>query len=83
MLSPSMLSCDVAVVGGGPGGIYAGLRVANSTNESVCILEAKSRLGGRVHTLRGLGSKADLTVDVGAYRFARRLTLDNQDTTCV
>ena len=77
------MMCDLAIVGGGPGGVYAGLRVANATNQSVCILEAKPRLGGRIHTVRGLGPKGDLTVDVGAYRFARLLTLDNQDTTCV
>lgn len=75
--------CDVAVVGGGPGGIYTALRLANTTSQTVCLLERAGRFGGRVHTLRGLGPKADLTVDLGAYRFARHLTADNQDTTCV
>jgi len=77
------MMCDLAIVGGGPGGVYTGLRVANATNQSVCILEAKPRLGGRIHTLRNLGPKGDLAVDIGAYRFARLLTLDNQDTNCV
>ena len=30
-----------------------------------------------------IGDKQDIVVDGGAYRFARSLTADNQDTTCV
>ena len=80
-LSPR--SCDVAVVGGGPGGLYSALRLANaSTTKSICVFEALDRFGGRVHSVR-VGEKDDLVVDLGAYRFARELTDDNQDTTCV
>jgi len=78
------LECDTAIVGAGPGGLYTALRLLNTTgNASVCLLEGLDRVGGRVHTLRGLGPQNDLNVDLGAYRFARQLTSDNQDTTCV
>ena len=80
-LSP--YSCDTAIVGGGPGGLYSALRLANSsTVKSLCVFEALDRFGGRVHSLR-VGKRDDLVVDLGAYRFARELTDDNQDTTCV
>ncbi len=74
--------CDWGIVGGGPGGLYAAVRLTQ-VNATVCQFEATSRLGGRVHTLRNLGPKKDLVVDVGAYRFARHLTADSEDTTCV
>ncbi|BDA43790.1 probable Achacin at N-terminal half [Coccomyxa sp. Obi] len=66
-------ACDVAIVGGGPGGIYAAYRVLEgaSRNNSlgVCVLEATGRVGGRVYSVRNLGEKGDLTVDMGAYRY--------------
>lgn len=85
------LDCDVAVVGGGSGGLYTTYRLATAAGRDgapavgrVCLLErSAARLGGRVHTLRGLGPHADLTAELGAYRFAQRMTQDNQDTTCI
>ena len=75
--------CDTAIVGGGPGGLYSAMRLVNSsTVKSLCVFEALDRFGGRVHSVR-VGKRDDLVVDLGAYRFARELTDDNQDTTCV
>jgi tetratricopeptide (TPR) repeat protein len=34
----------------------------------ICIFELNDRVGGRLYSLRGLGPKGDLTVDVGGYR---------------
>ena len=66
--------CDTAIVGGGPGGLYSALRLANASKaESVCVFEALDRFGGRVHSVR-VGKRDDLVVDLGAYRFARELT---------
>ena len=80
----SMETCNVAIVGGGPGGVYTAMRLANSTaNLSVCVFERRERLGGRVLTINNMGPHKDLNVDVGAYRFARHLSADKQDTTCV
>ncbi len=73
------LFCSVAIVGGGPGGLYTGWRLVQDTNHTVCIFESAERFGGRVMTVHEEG----LTAEAGAYRYARHLTLDNQDTTCV
>lgn len=75
------VSCSVAVVGGGPGGLYSAWRLMNGTNlnGTVCLFEASTQFGGRIITLHEEG----LTAEAGAYRYARHLTLDNQDTTCV
>ena len=81
--SAAALTCDVGIVGGGPGGVYSAMRLANASSLSVCVFERRARLGGRVFTLEGLGASNDLTVDIGAYRFAMERTTDNQDTTCV
>ena len=73
-------ACDVAVVGGGPGGLYSAWRLENSTAlASICVYEAAAHFGGRIATVHEEG----LTAEAGAYRYARHLTLDNQDTTCV
>ncbi|HVF95980.1 MAG TPA: FAD-dependent oxidoreductase, partial [Flavisolibacter sp.] len=41
---------DVAVVGSGAAGLMAALELA-LTGKSVCVIEAKSRTGGRIHTI--------------------------------
>ncbi|KAG2450979.1 hypothetical protein HYH02_004251 [Chlamydomonas schloesseri] len=63
--------CDIAIVGGGPGGIYSAYRLLTglATKPSVCIFEATGRVGGRIYTVRGLGALSDMTVDLGAYRY--------------
>lgn len=81
--SAGALQCDVGVVGGGPGGVYAAMRLGNESDRSVCVFEREDRLGGRVLTLDGLGGQKDLRVDAGAYRFARERTTGGADSTCV
>jgi NADPH-dependent 2,4-dienoyl-CoA reductase/sulfur reductase-like enzyme len=76
----SMETCDVAVVGAGPGGIYFAWRLlAANSSASVCMYERSGRFGGRIYTLRGLGPKGDLTADMGAYRFVDKPTQDKQE----
>lgn len=66
-----MAKCDVAIVGAGPGGAYVAWRLAHTrANETVCLFEQGTRVGGRVHSMRNQGPKRDLVVEAGAYRFA-------------
>ena len=68
-------SCDVAIIGAGPGGVYAAWRLLKADpSTSVCIFEATERAGGRIYSARGLGPKGDLTAELGAYRFVRNWT---------
>ena len=70
-LYESRTSCDVAVVGGGPGGIYFAWRLlASGMDKQVCLYERSNRFGGRIYSLREQGPKSDLVVDLGAYRYA-------------
>ena len=51
---------DVVVIGGGAAGIAAGFALRNSSL-SICILEARNRVGGRAHTLsQGMPAPLDL-----------------------
>ncbi len=71
----SASSCDLAVVGAGPGGAYVAWRYATARpSESVCLYEQGARVGGRIHSMRGQGPKGDLVVEAGAYRFATNET---------
>ncbi|KAG2430846.1 hypothetical protein HXX76_009820 [Chlamydomonas incerta] len=75
-------ACDVAIVGGGIGGMYAAYRLLSGRvtvagadgggpprPPRVCMFEATDRVGGRIFSLRGMGGRGDLCVDVGAYRY--------------
>lgn len=64
-------TCDVAIVGGGTGGLYTALRlvdIGKVQGSGICIFEATNRVGGRLITVRGLGPNKDLNVDAGGYR---------------
>eukprot|EP00198_Chlamydomonas_reinhardtii_P011419 XP_001700756.1 L-amino-acid oxidase [Chlamydomonas reinhardtii] len=67
----SCVQCDVAIVGGGIGGMYAAYRILTGGTRPpvVCTFEATNRIGGRIFSLRGMGGRGDLCVDVGAYRY--------------
>eukprot|EP00660_Eupelagonema_oceanica_P009793 gene9793-10241_t len=70
-LAAAAEDCDVAVVGAGPGGVYFAWRLlAERPGLRVRIFERSGRHGGRILTVRRQGPRADLTVDLGAYRFA-------------
>src|ERR1700719_1169908 len=50
---------DVAVIGAGAGGISAARRLLDSGSVSVLVLEARGRVGGRVHTIEPAGFPLD------------------------
>lgn len=65
------VSCDLAIAGAGPGGIYSAWRyLAGHSTGNVCVFERSERHGGRIYSLKNQGPRKDLTVDVGAYRYA-------------
>src|SRR5660398_137980 len=41
---------DVIIIGGGASGLAAGKEISKA-GKKVCVLEARNRLGGRIHTL--------------------------------
>lgn len=65
------LVVDYCIIGGGLGGLYSAVRLAETdgTKEPprICILEATSRIGGRMVTVRMPGSS--LHADIGAMRY--------------
>ena len=65
--------CELAIVGAGPGGVYTAWRLAVDTKtvaaSSICIFERAERVGGRTFSVYNQGTKKDLTVELGAYRF--------------
>ena len=69
--------CQLAIIGGGPGGLYLAWRLAVDTKtmtpSDICVFERAERVGGRTFSLRDQGTKKDLVVDLGAYRFCRSL----------
>lgn len=70
------IECDVAVVGGGPGGLYAAWRLRHTQPSlSIAIFEATSRVGGRVRTLNT--PDIPFTMDIGAMRFLREQVFVN------
>lgn len=77
------VTCDIAIIGSGPGGAYTANRLANhyGDSKSICVFEQGERVGGRVHSLRESGPKKDLVVEAGAYRFAMNLTCEPEGAT--
>jgi hypothetical protein len=43
------LACDVAIVGGGAGGLHTAFRLGPQLGNKVCLFEKEDRLGGRVY----------------------------------
>jgi len=46
--STQALVCDVAIIGGGAGGLHTAFRLAPTLKEKVCLFEKESVLGGRL-----------------------------------
>src|SRR5204862_1600710 len=63
-------SVDVLVLGGGASGLAAAARLTRA-GRRVRVLEARNRLGGRIHTLRG--AAWPVPVDLGAEFIQGRL----------
>lgn len=78
------LDCEVAIVGGGPGGLHTAYRLTNppagttvtgvTSGNGVCVFEKNDRLGGRIRDV-SFGPKPDDVYGTGGYRL-----YDNQYT---
>ena len=42
------IHCDVAIIGGGAGGLHTAYRLAPTLGSAVCVFEKEARLGGRI-----------------------------------
>jgi hypothetical protein len=45
------LTCEVAIIGGGAGGLHTAYRLAPELGEGICLFEAEATLGGRIHDI--------------------------------
>lgn len=45
------LRCDVAIIGGGPGGLHTAYRLGPTLHGNVCLFEKEDRLGGRIYDI--------------------------------
>lgn len=43
------LKCEVAIIGGGPGGLYSAFRLGPKLHNKTCLFEKENRLGGRLY----------------------------------
>ena len=70
--APAPIQCDVAVVGGGPGGVYSAMRLQQSSASlKVCLFEMQSEVGGRLKT-RFFDGAPTSPLDLGGMRFYQR-----------
>jgi hypothetical protein len=60
--------CEVAIVGGGVGGLHTAFRLAPMLGDSVCLFEKEAVLGGRIRDASYLDDPAQPRVGVGARR---------------
>ena len=66
------VKCDVAVVGGGPGGVYTAMRLQQSSSSlRVCLFEQLQEVGGRLKT-RWFDGAPTSPLDLGGMRFYQR-----------
>jgi hypothetical protein len=75
--STAPLACDIAIVGGGPGGVHTAYKLTNppdggtvpglSSPSGVCLFEKNDRLGGRIRDVQ-FGPDAGDVTGTGAYR---------------
>ena len=54
-LARKEVKCDVAIIGGGPGGLYSAYRLGAQLGSGVCLFEKNNRLGGRIYDVKGPG----------------------------
>lgn len=50
--APAVTQCEVAIVGGGAGGLHTAFRLAPTLHEGVCLFEKETELGGRIHDVK-------------------------------
>jgi hypothetical protein len=63
-----LISTDVAILGGGAAGLHTAYRLSQTSNLSVCLVEGRDRLGGRIYDVSLNPSRPDLVVGTGAMR---------------
>lgn len=62
------IHCDVAIVGGGAGGLHTAYRLGAELGEDVCLFEKEARLGGRIYDVSKDGGSEGPWIGVGARR---------------
>jgi hypothetical protein len=61
--------CDIAIVGGGAGGLHTAFRLAATMADKVCLFEKEKELGGRIHDVSLNENDADAPrIGTGARR---------------
>lgn len=80
----NVVECEIAIVGGGPGGVHTAYKLTNppagsmvtglTAPSGVCLIEKNDRLGGRIRDV-SFGPNPDDVTGTGAYRM-----YDNQYT---
>jgi hypothetical protein len=62
------LTCEVAIVGAGAGGLHTAYRLAPELGEGVCVFERNETLGGRIHDISLGGDPNAPRIGTGARR---------------
>ncbi|KAH9862618.1 hypothetical protein IAQ61_010036 [Plenodomus lingam] len=65
--TPSILTTDVVILGGGASGTYAAVRLRDDLNTSILLIEPHSHLGGSVSTYRVAGTNESFEYGVQSY----------------
>lgn len=70
------LDCEIAIIGGGAGGLHTAFRLGVSYGSKVCLFEKENELGGRIHDVAfDPNNPASPKVGVGARRIMEGQTL--------
>ncbi len=70
------LNCEVAIVGGGAGGLHTAFRLGPKLGSKVCLFEKENELGGRIYDLAyDEGNQEAPRIGVGARRIMETQTL--------
>ena len=68
----TLIKCDIAVIGAGPGGVWSALRLQRAQPSSkVCLVESQNEVGGRLKT-RFFDGLPGIALDLGGMRFYQR-----------
>ena len=52
MLPCNTVNCNIAIVGGGPAGTYAAMKLGEEYGKRVCLFEKEGRIGGRLYDIK-------------------------------
>lgn len=70
-----LIDCEVAIVGGGVGGVHTAYRLAPELGDGVCLFEKEAILGGRLRDVSRTGSPDEPRVAVGGRRIMEGQTV--------